>query len=121
MNIQCVSKRLPETVDVMYGTGAWKPQEIKEVPDDIGKKMVHHTDVYTEVSAIEDVKKVSIAPPDPDEPLQEMRDSLRNMNRDQLRDFIQAKFDVKLDMRKYPNEDGLRIYATMLIDQYGVA
>ena len=122
MIVQCISPRTPFTVDVIYGTGTWEPQESKDVPDDLAKKMLRHADVYAVSKAkAKDVHKVLIAPASPDEPLQEVYDSLRNMNREQMRGFIETKFGLTLDMRNYKTDDSLRQYATMLVEQYGVA
>jgi hypothetical protein len=121
MIIRCVSKREPASVDTIYGTGSWAPQETKEIPDDIGKKMIRHTDVYVQVDKPNaPVSKVLIAPPSPDAPLQEVHDQLRNMSREQMKEFVQTKFNVKVDLRKYPTDDSMRAYATMLVEQYGV-
>jgi len=46
MMIQCISPREPHSVDVQYGTGLWAPQECKNVPDDVAKRMLRHADVY---------------------------------------------------------------------------
>ena len=122
MIVQCISPRTPFTVDVIYGTGTWEPQESKDVPDDIAKRMLRHTDVYAaSKSKSKDVPKVLIAAASPDEPLQEVYDSLRNMSREQMRGFIETKFGLTLDMRNYKTDDSLRQYATMLVEQYGVA
>ncbi len=122
MIVQCISPRTPFTVDVIYGTGTWEPDEVKDVPDDVAKKMLRHTDVYAPSKAkSKDVAKVLIAPASPDEPLQEVYDSLRNMSREQLKGFVETKFGLKLDMRNYKGDEGLRQYATMLVEQYGVA
>lgn len=122
MIVQCVSPRTPFTVDVIYGTGTWEPEEVKDVPDDVAKKMVRHTDVYAPFKGkSKEVPKVLIAAPSPDEPLQEVYDSLRNMGREQLKGFVETKFGLKLDMRSYKTDDSLRQYATMLVEQYGVA
>ena len=120
MNIQNISQR-PGHADNIYGTGQWEINEIKDVPDDLAKRMIKHTDVYAKAPGKpKDVSKVTIAPPAPDEPMQEIYDSVKNMSRDQMRDFVQTKFNLKLDMRKFPTDDSLREHALMLVNQYGV-
>ena len=120
MNVQNISQR-PGHTDNIYGTGQWDIGEIKDVPDDLAKRLLKHTDVYVKATGkLKDVPKVNIAQPTPDEPLQEIYDSVKNMNRDQMRDFVQTKFNLKLDMRKFPTDDSLREHALMLVNQYGV-
>jgi hypothetical protein len=119
MNVQCISER-PGHVDVIYGTGAWEFKETKDVPDDVAKKMLDHADVYakpkTKSAA---VAKAVIAPVSKEDPLQEFYDSLAVMNTEQVKSFIETKFDLKLDMSKFKSEQSLRDHARMLVEQYG--
>ena len=121
MFIQCISIR-PDHSDLTYGTGKWNPGEIKDVPDDVGRKMLDHRDVYVRPVSEPDAPVAKVIPPPPgqDAPLQEFYDQLSIMTKDQARDFIETKFSMKVDMRKYPTEEAVRGYARMLVDQFGL-
>ncbi len=121
MHVQCISQR-PGHNDNIYGTGGWNFEEIKDVPDDVARKMLDHRDVYVRPAdgATSSVQKVVIAAPD-GAPLQEFYDQLSVMTKDQARSFIETKFNLKVDARKYPSEQAMRDYARMLVDQFGLA
>jgi len=121
MHIQCLSQR-PNHEDLIYGTGKWDHDEIKDVPDDLARKMLDHRDVYARPAIDPDTPVAKVVPPVPsqDAPLQEFYDQLSVMTKDQARDFIETKFSMKIDMRKYPTEEAVRGYARMLVDQFGL-
>jgi hypothetical protein len=121
MLVQCISKR-PDHSDLIYGTGKWNFEEIKDVPDDAGRKMLDHRDVYRRPAVAPDTPVAKVVPPtqSQDAPLQEFYDQLSVMTKDQARDFIETKFSMKVDMRKYPSEEAIRGYARMLVDQFGL-
>ena len=122
MNIQNILAR-PGYRDTIYGTGEWEPFEIKDVPDAIGRKMIEHTDVYFEIPAelIPDglARKVTIPAVFVEDELQEFYDKLTLMTKDQMRDFVETKFNMKVDMRKFQTDDALRAHTRMLVEQYG--
>lgn len=119
MLIQSISTREPHE-DTLYGTGNWQFGEIKDIPDDLGKKMLRHSDVYIPASATgEAVAKVNLTPVHTGEPLQEIYDNLLNMTDEQLREFIKTKYNVPASKRQYPTVDAVRAYARQLVDQYG--
>jgi hypothetical protein len=106
--------------DTIYGTGSWAFGQIKDVPDDVGKKMERHQDVYIKAPpSDEKVQKVNLTPSSTGEPLQEIYDNLLNMTDEQLRDFVKTKFNVPASKRSYPNVESVRQYARQLVDQYG--
>lgn len=119
MNIQCISQR-PNHNDNIYGTGAWSQDEVKDVPDDLAKRLLNHRDVY--VRPVDDVtgeiKKVVIAAPVTNDE-QPLYDELELMSREQLRDFITNKFNQRVDMRMFKTVDSIRAHAKMLVGQYG--
>lgn len=121
MLVQCKSTR-PDHSDLIYGTGKWDFEEIKDVPDDMARKMLDHRDVYARPTAVPDAPVAKVVPPvqSPDAPLQEFYDQLSVMTKDQTRDFIETKFNLKVDMRKYQSETAIRDYARMLVDQFGL-
>jgi hypothetical protein len=119
MLIQCISTR-DSHEDTIYGTGMWTFGEVKEVPDDLGKKMARHADVYVpSTSTGEAVAKVNLTPVHTGEPLQEIYDNLFNMTDEQLREFIKSKYNVPASKRQYPTVDSVRAFARQLVDQYG--
>jgi hypothetical protein len=65
------------------------------------------------------VKKVTQPAPANSE-LQEFYDKLAVMTKQQAKEFIEIKFNLKLDMRKFPTDDSLRAHARMLVEQYGM-
>ena len=121
MLVQYISLR-PNHSDNIYGTGKWDFGEIKDVPDDAGRKMLNHHDVYSRPIAEPNAPVAKITPPtmSQDAPLQEFYDQLSIMTKDQARDFIETKFNMKVDIRKYPTDDAIRGYARMLVDQFGL-
>lgn len=119
MNIQCISAR-PDHVDNIYGTGSWDFFQVKNVPDDIGAKMKRHIDVYlVPDDQNETAPKVTPVTASNEDPLQEFYDSLAQMSVEQMKDFVETKFNMKLDMLKFPTEQGLRDHTRMLVEQYG--
>ena len=120
MNIQCISMR-PNHIDVIYGTGVWEMGEVKEVPDDLGKKMMQHPDVYTKQEPVPGAPIIKVkATILNEDPLQEFYDSLAAMNKEQMKTFIETKYNLKLDMRQFPTEQRIRDHARMLVEQYGL-
>lgn len=54
---------------------------------------------------------------DPEDDVQDMRDSIANMDKDTLNSYAQVHFGTKLDKRKDVMQ--LRAQVTGLVDQYG--
>jgi len=109
--------------DIIYGTGDWAPWELKDVPDDIGKKMIEHVDVYVEIdgSAIPPGSVPKITPPTPfqEDELQEFYDKLILMSKEQMASFIETRFNIRVDVNNFASDDALRAHTRMLVDQYG--
>lgn len=107
---------------MIYETGPWLFEEIKDVPDSVAMKMLTHVDVYARpaVDPTAPVQKVVPTPPKED-PLQDFYDALRMMTRQQALDFIDKNFHFKLDMSQFPTDQSARDHARMLVEQYGLA
>jgi hypothetical protein len=115
-SVKYIGKR-PEYTDGTYGTRIHFVQgESRMVPFDIARKMLKHLDVYApgEVDA-----PVASLPPekDPEDDVQDMRDSIAIMDKDALSSYAQIHFGTKLDKRKDVGQ--LRSQVTSLVDQYG--
>jgi hypothetical protein len=123
MHVQCISQR-PNHSDIIYGTGNWDVDEIKDVPDDVAKRLLDHKDVYARPKAKSPknakVEKVVMPEPDKQSETQEFYDKLAIMTKEQAHDWVETNFGMKVDMRKYPTDDAMRAYARMLFEQYGV-
>lgn len=107
----------PEYTDGSYGTRiTWSRGESKMVPADKARLMLKHPDVY--VKGEKDAPTPSIPPKkDPEEDVQDLRDSIATMNKEAVLTYAQTHFNMKLDKRQ--SVENLRIAATQLVDQYG--
>lgn len=121
MIIQCISDRLDHR-DRLYNTGAWSMFQLKVVPDAVGLKMITHRDVYVEVDGepTDDMEHIVTEAGDLYDEMQEFYDKLYTMSKEQMKDFVEVRFGVKVDLRNYANLDKLRDYTRMLVDQYGL-
>ena len=108
----------PEYTDGTYGTRiTWARGESKMVPADKAKSMLKHPDVY--VIGDDDAPTPKLpAPKDPEDNVQDMRDSIAAMSKEAVLTYAQTHFNMKLDRKQ--SVSALRTAATMLVDQYGV-
>ena len=115
-SVKYIGKR-PEYTDGTFGTRIHFVQgESRMVPFDTARLMLKHIDVYA--PGEEDAPVASIpAEKDPEEDVQDMRDSIAIMDKDALQSYAQIHFGTKLDKRKDVGQ--LRAQVTSLVDQYG--
>ena len=115
-SVKYIGKR-PEYTDGTFGTRIHFVQgESRMVPFDTARLMLNHIDVYA--PGEEDAPVASIpAEKDPEEDVQDMRDSIAIMDKDALNSYAQIHFGTKLDKRKDVGQ--LRAQVTSLVDQYG--
>jgi len=115
-SVKYIGKR-PEYTDGAYGTRIHFVQgESHMVPSDIARKMLKHLDVYA--PGEEDAPVAPIPEEkDPEDDVQDLRDSIAIMDKDALGSYAQTHFGTKLDKRKDVGQ--LRAQVTGLVDQYG--
>lgn len=110
--------------DAVYRTGKWSRGLTKDVPDDIGAKMLKHTDVYllsTSTAHNIEVVKPHDHNTDPDNSkLQETYDMVNNLNKEAIITFVKNQFGQVVDTKIYSDIQKLRAFAIQLTDQYGV-
>lgn len=110
--------------DAVYRTGKWSRGLTKEVPDNIGAKMVNHADVY-ELST-STAKNIEVVKPhdhatDPDNSkIQETYDMVNNLNKEAIITYVKNQFGQVVDTKLYSDIQSLRAFAIRLTDQYGV-
>lgn len=122
MLIKYIGKR-PEYTDGAYSTKiSFAQGETKNVPDDIGMKMLRHPDVYVKGDATEEVEEqpmpVIVKHDDEADKSQEVRDSVNVMDKDSLSNFAKIHFSAELDKRQ--GVEKLRQKVIGMIDQYGL-
>lgn len=91
--------------------------ETRMVPADVARKMYKHTDVYVpgeDVADVADVKKDTSAEDD----VQDLRDSIANMNKDAVAQFVKTHFNQEVDKRQ--SVAAIRSQAVALVDQFGI-
>ena len=116
--------RRPVCRDGAYGSGLIFTQgETKLVPDDLATKLLRHADVYVPGDA-----KGATKPQDEqakpktqteEEMLQDLRDTVSQMDKDALESYARTNFNVELDNRK--SVASLRQSVNQMLDQYGPA
>lgn len=114
----------PRHRDNLYQTGDWREGDVKEVPEEIGAKLLRHPDVFRRAkNGAEAVETVTA--PEPrnletgEAALQEARDIVAGMmDKQSVADFAFANWQRKLDQRQ--SLDSLKREAVILIDQYGL-
>ena len=109
----------PRHRDNLYQSGDWAEGDVKEVPEDMGRKLLRHPDVNG-AEAVETVAAPEPGRPDAEAALaQEARDIVAAMTDKQaVADFALANWQRKLNQRQ--SLDSLKREAVMLIDQYGL-
>lgn len=128
--------RRPEFTDRNYGTGlTFVTDQVREVPAEVGRKFLRHTDVFEEAQA--DAKKPSKTDATKDDTadklakaeqkrkeqeanaakLQDLRDQVQLMDKDALQDFAKTKYDQTVP--KTLSLDNMRSRVIGLIDQFG--
>ena len=119
MNVQYISHR-ERHIDTLYKTGPWVTGEVKEVPDDLGRRMLKHADVYS-MSKEPASTKVLLQSDEPSEfdKMSETYDLVNAMQEDSIRSFVQTQFGRDLDGRVH-DVVKLRQMAIGLVDQYGI-
>ena len=106
-----------EYTDGTYGTRIhWFRGESKMVPADKAAMLLRHKDVYTEGEADAPTPKLP-AEKDPDDDVQDLRDSIATMSKESVLTYAQTHFNMKLDKRQ--SVENLRTAATQLVDQFG--
>ena len=115
-SVKYIGKR-PEYTDGTFGTRIHFVQgESRMVPFDIARQMLKHLDVY--VPGEKDAPVASMPKEkDPEDDVQDMRDSIALMDKDALNSYAQIHFGTKLDKRKDVGQ--LRAQVTGLVDQFG--
>lgn len=113
-------------LDVLYGTGNWERDQVKNVLRDVAAKMLIHRDQYVAYDQSESsvpaadgtdvVGEIVDRREREDSPEQEVRDSIATMDKDALRSFIATNYRVPVDMRL--GVEKLREQAVRLVDQY---
>lgn len=113
-------------LDVLYGTGNWERDQVKNVLRDVAAKMLIHRDQYvayeqpeSSVSASDEadvVGEIVDRREREDSPEQQVRDSIATMDKDALRSFIATNYRVPVDGRL--SVEKLREQAVRLVDQY---
>jgi len=107
----------PEYTDGVYGTRiSWARGESKMVPSDKAMAMLKHVDVYAQGDADAPTPKLP-AEKDPEDDIQDLRDSIATMNKEAVLTYAQTHFNMKLDKRQ--SVEKLRTEATRLVDQFG--
>lgn len=107
----------PEYTDGVYGTRiTWAKGESKMVPADKALAMLKHPDVYVPGEAGAPTPKLP-ADKDPEDNVQDLRDSIASMSKEAVLTYAQTHFNMKLDKRQ--SVEKLRTEATRLVDQYG--
>lgn len=106
-----------------YGSGLMfvQGQTINIEDEELARKMLRHPDVYVKGDAQEadSTAAKSTKPKKSDEdPAQDARDSIANMNKAALKEYAKTNFNVDVDGRKPVGE--LRTQVTSLFDQFGV-
>ena len=123
MKIRYTGKRAQQR-DRLYGTGlVLLPQQVYEVPDEVGRRMLRHQDVYAEaatdaVVADGDVAAVTTAAPVDEEAEQQMLDALEGMNKPALLAYARDHFGQLLDRRLAVS--ALRQQVVNLVSRFGV-
>jgi hypothetical protein len=121
MRLKCILDR-PDHVDRLYGTGAWRHLEVKDVPDVAAGKMLKHIDVYERADDSDEAgTTVTPAPPEKEDPLQETFDKITNFTKAQAVDFLKQNYRYDIDLKKYTTIIDIRAHTRMLVEQYGVA
>lgn len=106
-----------EYTDGTYGTRIhWARGESKMVPEDKARLMLKHPDVYIQGDLDAPTPKLP-AEKDPEEDVQDLRDSIANMSKESLLTYAQTHFNMKLDKRQ--SVENLRTAAIQLVDQFG--
>ena len=120
MKIKCIQIR-PNHYDHIYGTGNWKLNETKEVPDEVARRMLNHPDVYVKSDAkkAEPVEIENRYKPE-DSKVQKAYDLIDSMGKDALKTFIKQQFNLDVDLRNFPELYKLRQYATQQLDLVGM-
>ncbi len=119
MIIQCISERKTHR-DTSFNTGDWLQHQFKDVPDDVGRRMLWHTDVYALAKKPPKgrVEKVVIDTSEEDH-LQDMHSKISLMTKEQARNFIERNYGRKIDLRHFKTDDSIRAEALMLFNQFG--
>lgn len=123
MNIECVLNR-PSHVDTSYGTGIWSFGQVKNIADDVARRMIRHNDVYVPFSGevtgdIQNVTPEQAKSVEYEEKEMQLLD-VATMSKAQLYDFITKNFNIRADLKVYKTEQSLRDYATQLFHQFGL-
>ena len=125
--VQYVGKT-DEYLDALYGTGLWVRGQVKAVVTEVAAKMLVHRDQYARANlepaapALKEpdlVGRVADTPERDDSPEQSVRDSIAQMDRDGLREFIVTNYRAPVDGRL--GVSALREQAVRLVDQFGIA
>ena len=109
----------PEYIEGTYGSRlVFVSNEVKNVPDDLARKLLKHPDVYEQAGeSTGHYVEADTVIQEPDY-LEDARDFVINMDKDMLAEFAQTNFRMSLDKRK--SVENLRSEVVGLIDQYGL-
>ena len=119
MRVQCVSKH-PSHRDHIYNTGMWQHEQVKDVPDDVARKMLLHRDVYVVPIKIPKGKIEEVIINNHEEELiRDMHSKIALFTPEQARNFIERNYNQKVDLRSFKKDGDIQRHALMLYDQYG--
>lgn len=116
----------PRHRDILYHSGDWAEGDVKDVPEDMGRKLLRHPDVFRRAkNGAEPVETVAALEPGAArageaERTQEARDIVNAMtDKEAVADFALANFQRRLSRKQ--GLGAMKREAVMLIDQYGIA
>lgn len=105
-------------IDGAFGSGiAFVKGETRMVPADLARRMYTHPSVYVPGDPVADMADVKAGPSTEDE-AQDMRDSISNMDKAAIAQFVKTHFSQDVDKRQ--SLAALRSHAIGLVDQFGV-
>lgn len=111
--------------DALYGTGLWRKGQTKAVVAEVAAKMLVHVDQYvrfSDVDVLEEpaaVGKIAARQDHEDSDSQRVRDTIGQLDREGLREFITTNYRVQVDGRL--GISALREQAVRLVDQFGIS
>lgn len=118
--------RHAQTRDTIYGTGEWENGQVRLIVETTALRMFKHVDAYvpatndeavdaatekTKTEVLESAKVIDEAQ------MQEARDSIVNMTKDQLTDYAAVHYGQKLDGRQ--TRDQMLAQVNQYIDRFG--
>lgn len=134
--VKYIGKRNPWT-DRLYSSGlTFEPNQVREVPDDVAKKLLRHVDLFETtdekakaepkaepkddtIAQLEEGKATKTAKQKDVNQLSDLHDQINQMEKDSLERFAKEHFNQDIDKRI--GIDKLRDQVRGWLDQYGAA